>query len=61
MEPTILCEPFDGFDILALASDRKCQTRTYDTAVDDHAASATNADTATFLGAGEADVIPEGL
>jgi hypothetical protein len=61
MEPTILCEPFDGFDILALASDGKCQTRTYDTAVDDHAASATNADTATFLGAGEADVIPQGL
>ena len=47
--------------LLALASDGKGQTRTYDTAVDDHAASAANADAATFLGAGEPDVIPQNL
>src|SRR6266481_9359128 len=59
MKLTILCEPFDGFDILALASDGKCQTRTYDTAVDDHTTSPANTDAATFLGTGEADIIPQ--
>src|SRR4029077_6162550 len=61
MEFTILCEPFDGFDMLALASDGKGQARTYDTALDNHAARATNADAATFLGRGEPDVIPQNL
>ena len=61
MELAILCEPFDGFDLLALASDGKGQTRTYDTAVDDHTTSPADSDAATFLGTGEPYVIPQNL
>ena len=61
MELTILCEPLDGFYILALAGDGKGQTGTHDTPVDNHAASAANTDAATFLGASEPDVIPKNL
>ena len=61
MKPTILGESLDGFDILPLASNGEGQTRAYDPAIDNHAASTANADAATFFGTGEADVIPEGL
>jgi hypothetical protein len=61
MEPAILGEPFDRFDVLALACNGKCQTRTDKTAIDDHAASPADSDAAAFLGAGKADVIPQDL
>jgi hypothetical protein len=47
--------------VLALASDSKGQARAHDAAINDHTAGPADADTATFLGAGEADVIAEDL
>ena len=61
VELTLFCEPLDGFDILALAGNGKGQTRTHKAPIDNHAASAANADAATFLGPGEPDVIPQNL
>lgn len=61
MELTVFCEPFDGFDMLALASDGKGQTRTDDATVNDYATGPADSDAATFLGASEADVVAQGL
>jgi hypothetical protein len=61
MEFAILREPLDSLNILTLAGNRQCQARAYEPAVYDYAASAANADAATFFGPSEADFIPQDL
>src|ERR1051325_4882990 len=59
MQRAVFGEPFDRFDLLAIAGDRERQARAHEPAVHRHAARAADADAAAFLGAGEADVFAD--
>jgi hypothetical protein len=61
MELAVFGESFDGFDLFPGATRRQGQTGTYQTAIDDHAAGAANADAAAFFGTGQAEVVAQNV
>ncbi len=52
MEAAVFGKSFDRRDLLSLTTYRKSQAGAYQSATDDHAAGATNADAASLLGSG---------
>ena len=57
MELALFGESLDSFDLFPGATCRQGQTGAYQTAIDDHAAGAANADAAAFFGTGQAEVV----